>query len=87
MIKCPECDAEIKIPSDSIEGEIVTCPDCGASYELVKSAGGFNIKPAQVVGEERLWVSPSCGFGRHPPRDMPVLKAKMENTIEAARTV
>jgi alpha-aminoadipate/glutamate carrier protein LysW len=52
MIKCLECDAEIKIPSDSIEGEIVTCPDCGASYELVKSAGGFNIKPAQVVGED-----------------------------------
>ena len=52
MIKCPECDAEIKVPSDSIEGEIVTCPDCGASYELVKSADGFGIKPAQVVGED-----------------------------------
>ena len=43
MVKCPECDAEIKIPSDSIEGEIVTCPYCGASYELVKSADGFGI--------------------------------------------
>jgi methionine synthase II (cobalamin-independent) len=42
---------------------------------------------ARVVGEERLWVSPSCGFGRHPPRDIPVLKAKMENMIEAARTL
>ena len=52
MIKCPECDAEIKVPPDSIEGEIVTCPDCGASYELVKSSDGFNIKPAQVVGED-----------------------------------
>ena len=53
MLKCPECDAEIKVPSDSIEGEIVTCPDCGASYELVKSSdGGLGIKPAQVVGED-----------------------------------
>jgi methionine synthase II (cobalamin-independent) len=42
---------------------------------------------AEVVGVERLWVSPSCGFGRHPPRDIPVLRAKMENMVEAARTL
>ena len=42
---------------------------------------------ARVVGEERLWVSPSCGFGRHPSRDNPVLRAKMENMVEAARTL
>jgi 5-methyltetrahydropteroyltriglutamate--homocysteine methyltransferase len=42
---------------------------------------------ARVVGEDRLWVSPSCGFGRHPPRSVPVLRAKMENMVEAARTV
>jgi methionine synthase II (cobalamin-independent) len=42
---------------------------------------------ARVVGEERLWVSPSCGFGRHTPREVPVLKAKMENMVEAARTL
>jgi len=39
---------------------------------------------ARVVGEERLWISPSCGFGRHPTRDIPVLKEKMENMVEAA---
>jgi methionine synthase II (cobalamin-independent) len=42
---------------------------------------------ARVVGEERLWVSPSCGFGRHPSRDIPLLRAKMENMVEAARTL
>lgn len=52
LVKCTECDAEIKVPGDAIEGEIVTCPDCGASYELVKTNEGFNIKPAQVVGED-----------------------------------
>ncbi len=52
LVKCPECDAEVKTPNDAIEGEIVTCPDCGASYELVKTPEGFNIKPAQVVGED-----------------------------------
>lgn len=35
---------------------------------------------ARVVGEERLWISPSCGFGRHPARNRPVLKAKMPPT-------
>ena len=40
---------------------------------------------ARVVGEDRLWVSPSCGFGRHPPRDIPVLRAKVENMVEAAQ--
>jgi len=39
---------------------------------------------ARVVGEERLWISPSCGFGRHPARSRPVLRAKMENMMEAA---
>jgi alpha-aminoadipate/glutamate carrier protein LysW len=52
MLKCPDCDAEIKVPLDSIEGEIITCPDCGASYELLKSGGKFDIKPAQDVGED-----------------------------------
>lgn len=42
---------------------------------------------AAVVGEDRLWVSPSCGFGRHPARNIPVLRAKVENMVEAARTV
>jgi methionine synthase II (cobalamin-independent) len=42
---------------------------------------------ARVVGEERLWVSPSCGFGRHASRDIPVLRAKIENMVEAARTL
>jgi methionine synthase II (cobalamin-independent) len=42
---------------------------------------------ARVVGEERLWASPSCGFGRHPSRGIPVLRAKMENMVEAAHTL
>ncbi len=40
------------MPADSVEGEIVTCPDCGASYELVNSDQGFILKPAQAVGED-----------------------------------
>ena len=34
MTNCPDCDANMTIPDDAVEGEIVTCPDCGASFEL-----------------------------------------------------
>ena len=40
------------IPDDAVNGEIVTCPDCGASYELVKASEGFELKSAQTVGED-----------------------------------
>ncbi len=52
MVNCDECDAVISIPDDALEGEIVTCPECGASFELVKSSDGFELKPAQTVGED-----------------------------------
>ena len=52
MVNCEECDASISIPSDALEGEIVTCPECGASFELVKSGEDFDLKPAQTVGED-----------------------------------
>ena len=51
-MKCLECDAIITPPKDAIEGEIITCPDCGASFELVKGSSGFELKPAQTVGED-----------------------------------
>ncbi len=52
MSKCEGCDAEISLTSDALEGEIVTCPECGASFELAKSSEGFDLKPAQTVGED-----------------------------------
>ncbi|MGI0082355.1 MAG: alpha-aminoadipate/glutamate carrier protein LysW/ArgW [Nitrosopumilaceae archaeon] len=51
-MKCPECDATITIPKDAMEGEIITCSDCGASFELVKGSTGQELKPAQTVGED-----------------------------------
>ena len=52
MTNCPECDANMKIPDDAVEGEIVTCPECGASFKLAKASEGFELKPAQTVGED-----------------------------------
>jgi alpha-aminoadipate carrier protein LysW len=51
-MKCLDCDATITPPKDAIEGEIITCPDCGASFELAKESSGFELKPAQTVGED-----------------------------------
>ena len=52
MTNCPECDAKITIPEDAVDGEIVTCAECGASFELAKGSDGFELKPAQTVGED-----------------------------------
>ena len=52
MTNCQECDANITIAEDALEGEIVTCPDCGASFDLVTASEGFELSPAQTVGED-----------------------------------
>ena len=52
MTNCPECDAGITIPDDAVDGKIVTCVECGASFELAKTSDGFELKPAQTVGED-----------------------------------
>ena len=52
ILKCLECEGEISIPSDVIEGEIVTCPDCGISFEIHKKNNTYELKPAQVEGED-----------------------------------
>jgi alpha-aminoadipate carrier protein LysW len=31
---CPECDGEIRLPANTLRGEIVTCPDCGVELEV-----------------------------------------------------
>lgn len=52
-MNCLECTAEIKVPDDAIDGEIVTCPECGTSFELdITQAGEKSIKAAETVGED-----------------------------------
>lgn len=52
MLKCIECDGEMNIPTDFMDGEIVGCPDCGASYEVFRENGVVKIKQAEVEGED-----------------------------------
>ena len=53
VMKCLECDAEIEVPTDPLEGEIISCPECGSSFELCKEdSGNFILRPAQIEAED-----------------------------------
>lgn len=32
---CPDCEAEVQVDENSGKGDIVDCPDCGATLEVV----------------------------------------------------
>ncbi len=34
-VECPECGTTFDIPADTLIGEIIVCPDCGAELEVV----------------------------------------------------
>ena len=34
MAECPVCGAEVSLPADAEEGEIITCTDCGSELEV-----------------------------------------------------
>jgi alpha-aminoadipate carrier protein LysW len=33
--ECIECGAELNVPSDVMQGEILPCADCGAELEVI----------------------------------------------------
>lgn len=55
MLNCTECDALITVPSDAIQGEIVSCKECGTYFELVREqpAGLFTLRQSEL--EEEDW--------------------------------
>lgn len=32
---CPECDADVAIPADAMENELISCAECGAELEII----------------------------------------------------
>ena len=51
--ECQDCGSDINVPDDALVGEIVTCPDCGADFEIVsKTQNTVDLKPAESVGED-----------------------------------
>jgi alpha-aminoadipate carrier protein LysW len=51
-LKCPECDGDIEV-KEVIEGEIISCKDCGTELEASKDKNGnFELKVAESEGED-----------------------------------
>jgi alpha-aminoadipate carrier protein LysW len=49
---CPECDAAVSLDAETVVGEVVPCPDCGADLEV------GSLQPARLVvapPEEEDW--------------------------------
>jgi alpha-aminoadipate/glutamate carrier protein LysW len=52
-MNCLECYGNIGLPNDAIDGELVTCNECGSSFEIeISGSGAFNLKQAETVGED-----------------------------------
>lgn len=51
--KCVDCEAQVTVPDDAVNGEIVSCQDCGLDFEVVVAPQGRSIKP--VVIEKEDW--------------------------------
>ena len=35
MNTCTECEAQVEVPGDAVEGEIVACDTCSAELEVI----------------------------------------------------
>ena len=49
---CPECGASVDLDYDVVEGEIITCEECGAELEVI-SANPLELELAPE--EEEDW--------------------------------
>ncbi len=40
---CPVCEADVRLPADVMENELVTCQDCGSELEVL------SLDPVQLI--------------------------------------
>jgi alpha-aminoadipate carrier protein LysW len=50
--KCPDCEAVVSVPEDAVQGEILSCPDCGLDLEVTKVGQNQAIKALVVEKED-----------------------------------
>ncbi|MEM2937522.1 MAG: lysine biosynthesis protein LysW [Candidatus Bathyarchaeia archaeon] len=51
--KCPDCDSELNVSEDVVQGEIVSCPCCGLELEIVEVNGdSVELKELVIEGED-----------------------------------
>jgi alpha-aminoadipate/glutamate carrier protein LysW len=54
-VKCPDCDCELDVPSDTEKGEILSCPGCGLELEVTKTvneSGSVSLQELTLEGED-----------------------------------
>ncbi len=52
--KCPECNAELEVPKDALQGEILSCSCCGLELE-VKRISGESVELQELTIEGEDW--------------------------------
>jgi alpha-aminoadipate carrier protein LysW len=51
--RCPDCDAELDVPADIVQGEILSCPSCGLELEVKRVNGGcVDLQELTIEGED-----------------------------------
>lgn len=52
-VRCPDCDVELKISKDVMQGEILSCPSCGLEMEVKQIKGeSVELQELEIVGED-----------------------------------
>jgi alpha-aminoadipate carrier protein LysW len=50
---CIDCGVGIDLPEDTLNGEIISCPDCGTDYFIESDGnGGKSMKELVIEGED-----------------------------------
>jgi alpha-aminoadipate/glutamate carrier protein LysW len=53
--KCPDCDADLDVPTDTTKGEILSCPGCGLELEVKQvncNCGCVDVEELTHEGED-----------------------------------
>jgi len=51
--RCPDCDAELEIHENVMQGEILSCPGCGLELEVKQiDRGSVELEELAIEGED-----------------------------------
>jgi alpha-aminoadipate carrier protein LysW len=50
--ECPECGHIISLPEDAVDGEVLTCDDCGMDLEVIIEQNSLKLRVAELKGED-----------------------------------
>ncbi|MEM0314235.1 MAG: lysine biosynthesis protein LysW [Candidatus Bathyarchaeia archaeon] len=52
--KCPDCDSDLSVSEEVMQGEILSCPCCGLELEIVE-VNGSTVEVRELVLEGEDW--------------------------------